>query len=449
MVGRLFGTDGVRGLANRDLTAQLALDLSIAAARVLHERGDGKRAFAVVGRDPRASGEMLAAAVCAGLTSAGVDVLEVGILPTPALAFLTADLDASFGVMLSASHNPMPDNGIKIFAAGGLKLADSVENEIEAVLETPFDPPVGKDIGRITQVDDAADRYVAHLNASISNSLDGLTVVVDAANGAASTVAPAAYRAAGANVIEIHTSPDGININDKCGSTHMEDLIAKVIETGADLGIAHDGDADRCLAVDGAGNVVDGDHILAILTLGLRDEGKLVNNVAVATVMANLGFKIAMREQGIEVIETSVGDRYVLEAMSADGLAIGGEQSGHMIVSEFATTGDGTLTALLLMSRMAATGKSLAELASVVKKLPQVLINVRGVDKDAVFADTTLASVEQEITDELGDTGRVLLRPSGTEPVVRVMVEAATKEQAQHAADRLVQAVRVAGGASE
>lgn len=444
-MGRLFGTDGVRGLANVDLTASLALDLSIAAARVLHDRADGKRAFAVVGRDPRASGEMLAAAVCAGLAAAGVDVLEVGVLPTPALAFLTADLDASFGVMLSASHNPMPDNGLKIFAAGGLKLPDSVEDEIEAMMDKPLDPPVGEGVGRIRQVSDASQRYLAHLAGAAPQSLAGIKVVVDGANGAASSVAPSAYRTAGAEVIEIHTDPDGININDNCGSTHIEDLIKTVIDTGADVGIAHDGDADRCLAVDAAGNLIDGDHILAIIAMGLKADGKLKDHTVVTTVMSNLGFKLAMRDQGIEVVETAVGDRYVLEAMSASGFAVGGEQSGHLIVSEHATTGDGTLTALLLMGQMAKTGKSLAELAAVVDKLPQVLINVPGVDKQLVFASDSLKAVQAEAEAELGETGRVLLRPSGTEPLVRVMVEAASKDQAQAVAERLVQAVRAAG----
>ncbi|HNO16068.1 MAG TPA: phosphoglucosamine mutase, partial [Actinomycetota bacterium] len=433
-------TDGVRGLANRDVTAELALDLSVSAAHILSEVGS--RRTAVVGRDPRASGEFLQAAVTAGLASAGVDVIDVGVLPTPAVAFLTKVRRADLGVMLSASHNAMPDNGIKFFNADGNKLADQIEEQIEARLREDWDRPTGDAVGRIVR-DDAADtEYIGHLLSSITTPLDGLTVVVDGANGAASLVGPVTYREAGADVIEIHCRPDGYNINDGCGSTHIEDLQQAVREHGADLGIAHDGDADRCLAVDAEGNLVDGDQLMAIIALSLRDQSRLVKDTVVATVMANLGFKQAMQREGIEVVETAVGDRYVLEAMLESGYILGGEQSGHVVMTEHATTGDGILTALQVMSRMAATGKSLAELAAVMDRLPQVLVNVAGVDKNAVDSNATVARAVADAETRLGDTGRVLLRKSGTEPLVRVMVEAPDEATAESVAAALADVVR-------
>ncbi|MEZ5117312.1 MAG: phosphoglucosamine mutase [Candidatus Nanopelagicales bacterium] len=446
-MARLFGTDGVRGLANRDLTAELAVDLAVAAAHVLGDVGafagsEGRRPRAVVGRDPRASGEFLEAAVVAGLASAGVDVLLVGVLPTPAVAYLTERLDADLGVMLSASHNPMPDNGIKFFARGGHKLADELEDAIEARLREPWDRPLGAAVGRVSHRPEGRADYVDHLLSTLPHRLDGLRIVVDCANGAASEVAPEALRRAGAEVIAIHASPDGLNINDGCGSTHMDDLVAAVREHGADAGIAHDGDADRCLAVDADGELVDGDQIIAVLTLAMRDAGTLTQGTVVSTVMANLGFKIAMREAGVHVVETSVGDRYVLEAMRAGGLAIGGEQSGHVVLLDHATTGDGVLTALHLAARMAQSGRSLADLAGVVQRLPQVLVNVRDVDKNRIDSCAELTAALAEVRRELGDTGRVLLRPSGTEPVVRVMVEAPTEDVARGCAERLAEVVR-------
>ena len=445
-MGRLFGTDGVRGLANRDLTAELALDLSVAAAHVLGDVGAfaGHRPKAVVGRDPRASGEFLEAAVIAGLASAGVDVIRLGVLPTPAVAFLTEALDADLGVMLSASHNAMPDNGIKFFAKGGVKLDDAIEDAIEARLEEPWERPLGEAVGRVFDDPNAVQLYEQHLLATIPNGLTGLKVVVDCANGAASRVAPQVYAKAGARVAAIHADPDGLNINDGCGSTHMDDLIAAVREHGADIGIAHDGDADRCLAVDEQGNIVDGDHILAILATSLRDSGRLESNTVVATVMANLGFKLAMQQESITVIETAVGDRYVLEAMKAEGYVLGGEQSGHVVMSEHATTGDGLLTALHLMARMTATGTPLSELAALVDKFPQVLINVRDVDKAGLETSGAVAQAVARAEAELGERGRVLLRPSGTEPVIRVMVEAPTAEAAERIATDLADAVRAA-----
>ena len=443
-MARLFGTDGVRGLANRDITAESALKLAQAAAIVLGEeaRSRGQKPKAVIGRDPRISGEFLSAAISAGLSSSGVDVFDAGVLPTPAVAFLTADLDADFGVMISASHNPAPDNGIKFFSRGGHKLDDAIEDAIEQRLREPWDRPTGAAVGRVRSDDSAATRYVEYLLSTVSCRLDGLKVVVDCANGAASVVSPEAMRRLGADVIAIHASPDGLNINDGCGSTHMDDLIAAVVEHGADAGIAHDGDADRCLAVDSAGEVIDGDHILAILAMGMRDNSQLAGNTVVATVMANLGFKLAMEREGISLVETGVGDRYVLEAMRAGGFTIGGEQSGHVVLLDHATTGDGTLTALHLLARLSETGKSMQELASSVTKLPQVLINVRGVDKARTFDSAALAASVSAAEVALAGQGRVLLRPSGTEPVVRVMVEAPSEEQAAAIADEIAAVVR-------
>ncbi|MEU1815466.1 phosphoglucosamine mutase [Streptomyces roseifaciens] len=452
-MGRLFGTDGVRGVANADLTAELALGLSVAAAHVLAEAGtfEGHRPVAVVGRDPRASGEFLEAAVVAGLASAGVDVLRVGVLPTPAVAYLTGALGADLGVMLSASHNAMPDNGIKFFARGGHKLADELEDRIEQTYRAhasgePWERPTGAGVGRVREYDQGFDNYVAHLIGVLPNRMDGLKVVIDGAHGAAARVSPEAFARAGAEVITIGTEPDGLNINHECGSTHLDKLRAAVVEHGADLGVAHDGDADRCLAVDHKGNEVDGDQILAVLALAMREAGSLRKNTVVATVMSNLGFKLAMEREGVELVQTAVGDRYVLEEMKAHGFALGGEQSGHVIVLDHATTGDGTLTGLMLAARVAATGRSLADLAAVMERLPQILINVRDVDKTRVNSSEELAAAVADAEAQLGTTGRVLLRPSGTEPLVRVMVEAADIEQARTVAQRLADAVKSALG---
>ncbi|GAB4099286.1 phosphoglucosamine mutase [Sinomonas halotolerans] len=441
---RLFGTDGVRGLANGLLDAQLALRLSQAAAVVLGHRqvDNGGRPRAVVARDPRASGEFISAAVEAGLASAGVDVFDAGVLPTPAAAYLVADLGADFGVMISASHNPAPDNGIKFFARGGHKLPDEVEDAIEAELANEPLRPTGAEVGRIQRFADAEDRYVVHLLTTLPHRLEGLTVVLDCAHGAASGCSPQVFKDAGANVVVMGADPDGLNINDGVGSTHLEKLQAAVIAHGADLGIAHDGDADRCLAVDHEGTVVDGDQIMAILALALKEAGKLRDDVLVATVMSNLGLKIALREAGIGIRETAVGDRYVLEEMRAHGFSLGGEQSGHVIFSDYATTGDGVLTGLQLAAQVARTGRTLKDLAAVMTRLPQVLINVKGVDKARVGADDGVAAAVADAEAELGETGRVLLRPSGTEPVVRVMVEAADEATAQSIADRLAGVVQ-------
>lgn len=442
-MARLFGTDGVRGLANRDLTADIALQLAQAAAIVLGEdsRSKGLKPKAVIGRDPRISGEFLAAAIAAGLASSGVDVFDAGVLPTPATAFLTADLDADFGVMISASHNPAPDNGIKIFARGGHKLPDHIEDKIEAAMHGQKLAPLGVEVGHVTRFADAEDRYVLHLLRSIPNRLDGLKVVVDCAHGAASGVSPQVFADAGAKVIVIGADPDGLNINLGYGSTHLTALQASVLEHGADFGVAHDGDADRCLAVDADGNIIDGDQIMAILALSFKERGQLARNTLVATVMSNLGLKIAMRENDIEMIETKVGDRYVLEEIRDGGYTLGGEQSGHVIFSQYATTGDGILTGLKLGAEIKRTGKTLAELASVMKVYPQVLVNVPGVDKSRVDSDDEVQSAVREAEADLHGTGRVLLRASGTEPLVRVMVEAADSGTAQSWADRIARVV--------
>ena len=443
MAARLFGTDGVRGLANKDLTAELALDLSVAAAHVLGEVGafKGHRPRAIVGRDPRASGEFLTAATIAGLASAGVDVLDAGVLPTPAIAFLIADSGADLGVMLSASHNAMPDNGIKFFARGGHKLADELEDAIEARLNEPWDRPTGSDVGRVRLLTDGPALYIAHLLGALPHRLDGLHVVMDAAHGAASVVAPEAFRQAGATVTVIGCEPDGLNINDGYGSTHLEKLQKAVLEAGADCGIALDGDADRCLAVDANGEDVDGDQIMAILSLSMRERGVLAHDTLVATVMSNLGMLQALEREGVAVRQTAVGDRYVLEEMKAGAFSLGGEQSGHVIFLDHGTTGDGTLTGLMLASRLAQTGRSLKDLAAVMQRLPQVLINVKGVDKSRVENDIAVQAAVRVAQAELDGVGRVLLRKSGTEPLVRVMVEANDVANAQAVAQRLADVV--------
>ncbi|MGW7584164.1 phosphoglucosamine mutase [Kitasatospora sp. NPDC054768] len=450
-MGRLFGTDGVRGVANEGLTAELALGLSVAAAHVLGEAGafDGHRPVAVVGRDPRASGEFLEAAVIAGLASAGVDVLRVGVLPTPAVAYLTGALGADFGVMLSASHNAMPDNGIKFLARGGHKLDDRIEDAIEShyrkhtLGDEDWNRPTGAAVGRVREYTEGFDKYVAHLIGVLPNRLDGIKVVIDGAHGAAAYVAPEAFARAGAEVVHtLGAEPTGLNINDGVGSTHLDRLRVAMKEHKADLGIALDGDADRCLAADAEGAEVDGDQIIAILAVAMKEAGTLRRNTAVATVMSNLGFKLAMEREGIELVETAVGDRYVLEAMKEHGFALGGEQSGHVILLDHATTGDGTLTGLMLGARLAATKQPLADLAAVMTRLPQVLINVKGVDKSRVRTSAELTAAVAAAEAELGSTGRVLLRPSGTEPLVRVMVEAADPAQAEAVGQRLADAVR-------
>ncbi len=444
---RLFGTDGIRGLANGELlTPELAVGVAASAARVLAGPDRSHRPVALVGRDPRASGEMLEAAVVAGLTSAGADALRVGVLPTPGVAHLVDALGADFGVMISASHNAMPDNGIKLFAAGGHKLPDAVEDAVAAGMDDAGARPTGAGVGRVRDLTDAGDRYVAHLLTAVPpGSLAGLRVVVDCAHGAASAVAPEAYRRAGAEVVAIAAEPDGLNINDGVGSTHLDGLREAVRAHGADLGVAHDGDADRCLAVDARGDVVDGDRILAVLALAMHEQGTLAHDTLVATVMSNLGLHLAMREAGIALRTTAVGDRYVLEELRAGGFTLGGEQSGHVVLPAHATTGDGLLTALLLMARCATTATPLADLAGVVTPLPQVLLNVPVGDRDAVAASDAVREAVAAVEAELDGRGRVLLRPSGTEQLVRVMVEAPTADGAAAVARRLAGVVAAAG----
>lgn len=437
-MARLFGTDGVRGVANKEITAEFSLKLAQAAAIVLgaHSRERGERPRAVIAKDPRVSSDFIVAAVSAGLASSGVDVFDAGVLPTPACAYLTADLGADFGVMVSASHNPATDNGIKFFSRGGHKLPDDVEDQIEAEFGKAL-LPIGEAVGEISRFSDAEDRYLIHLLSSMRNQLDGLKIVVDCAHGAASAISPQAFTDAGAKVIVIGADPDGTNINSGYGSTHLSALQAAVVENKANLGIAHDGDADRCLAVDENGKVIDGDKILAVLALAMKQRGELARGTVVSTVMSNLGFKVAMQKAGINVVETAVGDRYVLEEMRKEGYTLGGEQSGHIIFSQYATTGDGILTGMQLAAEMVASGKTLSELTSIVETYPQVLINVSGVDKSKVDSDSELQSLVKQAASELGESGRVLLRASGTEALVRVMVEAREMGDAKGWAERI------------
>lgn len=443
-MGRLFGTDGVRGLANRDVTVELALDLAVAAAHVLGLRGQftGPRPRAVVGRDPRASGEFLTAAVSAGLASAGVDVIDIGTVPTPAVAYLTSTMDVDLGVMISASHNPMPDNGIKFFDRSGHKLADEVEDQIEDQIGAVWERPIGSDVGRMTYDKRAVWTYVDHIVASIPRRLDGLRVVVDGANGAASETGPEALRRAGAEVIEIGTSPDGLNINDGYGATVPRRMAAATVGHWADAGVSFDGDADRCIAADSDGLVVDGDQIIGILALDLKARGLLAKDTTVVTQMSNYGLIRTLEAHGIKTSTTAVGDRYVLERMLAEGYNLGGEQSGHVLLTDYATTGDGVLTALHLLSHMAQSRKSLTDLASTITLLPQKLINVSNVDKTRVAGHPDVQAVVAQVTQELAGNGRVLLRPSGTEALVRVMVEAPTQEESNRYAEVIAQAVR-------
>jgi phosphoglucosamine mutase len=434
----LFGTDGVRGLAGVDLTADLAFNLSTAAASVLADLGEfaGHRPTAIVGQDSRASGQYLEEAICRGLSSAGIDVYRVGILPTPAISFLVKDRGADLGVMISASHNPASDNGIKFFDRTGSKLADQIEAKIESVLGQIVESFNGA--GSVIEDLGAKESYIQNLLKSLDGNLSGLKVVVDCANGAASFVAPELLKRAGAEVIAISASPNGLNINDNCGSTHLENLIARVKGEGADIGIAHDGDADRVLAIDDKGSVIDGDFILGILAQDME----LPTKTVVGTVMTNLGLIKALEEKGIKFIATAVGDRYVLEEMLAGGHLLGGEQSGHIIMSKYANTGDGLLTALQLISKLKKSGKSASELASFMKRYPQVLINVSGVAKEKLSSNQVISKAVVDVQQKLGDKGRVLLRASGTEALIRVMIEAQELSLAQELASELATLVK-------
>ena len=434
----LFGTDGVRGVAGVDLTEKLAHDLAVAAAHVLTDIGEftGHKPKAIIAQDSRESGSYLEKAICDGLSNSGIDVYRVGILPTPAVSYLVTEMGADLGVMISASHNPATDNGIKFFARDGRKLADSVEAQIEAQLENEWRPKI--EPGQVIEDFSAREKYINHLLQTIHTKFTGLKIVVDCANGAASFVAPEVLRRAGAEVIAISDKPNGLNINDNCGSTHLENLIARVRADGADLGIAHDGDADRVLAIDHSGNVIDGDHILGILA----EHTELPTNRVVGTVMTNLGLIRALEKKGIGFVATQVGDRYVLEEMLANGHMLGGEQSGHIIMRKFSITGDGILTALHLISEMVSRRQKLSELSAFMTRYPQVLINVKGVAKDKLATNQVIQNEIRKIESELGSTGRVLLRASGTEPVIRVMIEAESDESAKRFADSLAQLVK-------
>ena len=440
---RLFGTDGVRGVANSELTPKMALDLGEASARVLGaaHKGNGRRR-ALVGRDTRVSGDFLGSALTAGMAAGGFDVIDVGVIPTPGLAYLSTVLNVDFAGIVSASHNPMIYNGIKFFGKGGFKLSDAKEDEIEAILGDDWDHPTGENVGRISHdVEPPRKMYIDHIDesapAETETPLKGLRIVVDCANGATSPVAPVVLRRAGADVVVINASPDGYNINDHAGSMQPEGLQAMPVASKADMGVACDGDADRCLAVDAQGNIVNGDQIMGILARALKQQGRLNGNTLVVTVMSNLGLKLALRDMGIKTVQTAVGDRYVLEEMMKHNYTLGGEQSGHIINRQFATTGDGTLTALTLAAEVNRSGKTLSELAKDFPQLPQELINVRTPRKQEAETSAVIQKAVKDAEKKLGDTGRVLLRPSGTEPVVRVMTEAATDEQAKDVCQRL------------
>jgi phosphoglucosamine mutase len=438
-VGVRFGTDGIRGVANAELGAELVLALGRATARALPARSF------LVGRDTRQSGPLLQAALSAGLASEGADVIDLGVLPTPAVAWHCAQRHLP-GAVISASHNPFTDNGVKLFASGGLKLPMAVEAAVEEELERVLAheargprAPTGHAVGRLLSDPDAAAGYIDHLVQALEGrSLDGMRVVVDCANGAASSIAPVVLARLGATVDAIASEPDGTNINDGCGSNHPDRVAAEVVARGAELGLALDGDADRLVAVDHTGAATTGDELLALFATDLAGRGRLAGNTVVVTVMSNLGFRLAMAEKGIVVRETPIGDRYVLEELNADGLTLGGEQSGHLLFREVATTGDGVLTAVLLMDLLRRTGRPLADLArEVMHRLPQVLVNVPAVDPALVVQSDEVQAEVAAVALELGDSGRVLLRASGTEPLVRVMVEAADEHQAELVAGRL------------
>jgi phosphoglucosamine mutase len=457
--GRLFGTDGIRGVAGRDLSASVAVDLAIAAAKVLTpSRGTGtalaeRRPVAIVGRDPTTPSQFLESAVTAGLSSCGVDVIRIGVVPASAVAFLTAEHRAEIGVMLSASHTHFPNNGIKFFGRGGYKLSDTVEGEIErelgrATVDSGSAGLPESGFGEVTDGSGEIAKYIAHLLSSLSGdpakALAGLCVVLDCANGAAWDIGPQLLRAAGAEVIAIGATPDGVNINAGYGSTDPHALIAAVKEHNADAGIAYDGDADRCIAVDHQGQVIDGDEILAVLAFDLAAQGKLAHRTVVTTVMSNLGFRLSMREAGINVVETPVGDRYVIHEMQRGGYVLGGEQVGRIIMADFATAPDGLLASLNLLAIAAKNNQTLADIKGVMTKYPQVLLNVSIAEEELpLVADSAeLTNAVSEVAAELGARGRIILRPSGTEPVVRVMVEDDDSQHAERLAQQLADVVR-------
>jgi phosphoglucosamine mutase len=441
MMARLFGTDGVRGIANADLTPELAFKLGEAAGHFLGDRGRGR---IVVGRDTRRSGDLLEAALVAGICAGGADALLAGVIPTPAIALLVRELGADGGVVISASHNAPEYNGIKFFSREGFKLPDDLEDEIETftTVQRDWERPTGAGVGIARPIENAVDSYVAHCLGTVDVDLRGLKIAIDCGHGAASASTPETFRRLGADVVAINCEYNGLDINVGCGSTHLGPITDLTLESGADLGIAHDGDADRVLAVDETGAEVDGDMIMAITAVAMQAEGRLPQSTVVSTVMANIGFEIAMRERGINVVKTKVGDRYVLEQLQTSGAMLGGEQSGHIIFMEHNTTGDGLVTALQLAAAMKRTGKRASELRGVMRRFPQVLVNVQVADKTRLGTSAGIAEAIHEAEAELGETGRVLVRASGTEPLVRVMAEAPTQETAADVVDRLVEVVK-------
>jgi len=447
-VSRLFGTDGIRGIANTEITAELAYQLGRAATFYFGKAT--KRPQIIIGRDTRLSGMMLESAMAAGICSAGGDALILGVAPTPAIAYLTQSLKAQAGVVISASHNPYPDNGIKFFSAEGYKLPDAVEDELEEILKNGvgnLPNPVGGEVGAIIPIQEKIADYCEYLIGSTSVSLEGLKVVVDCANGAAFEVAPKVYQALGAEVVAMYTAPNGVNINENCGSTHMEALRREVIAQNADIGIAHDGDADRCLGVTETGEMIDGDRIMLICGLLLKAQSRLVKDTVVATVMSNIGFHQAAKEQGLNLEITGVGDRYVLERMTEKGLSLGGEQSGHIIFGDLSTTGDGVLSGVQLLSALKNSGKKMSELSSVMTEFPQLLVNIKVKSKVGWEEDARIAQAIQNAEAELGDRGRILVRPSGTEPLLRVMAEGPTMEILERLTQEIAEAVKSALGA--
>lgn len=442
-MGKYFGTDGVRGVANRELTPELAYKIGRCGGYVL--AGQVERPKVVIGRDTRISGPMLEAALVAGLLSIGADVVQLGVVTTPAVAYLTRTMGADAGVMISASHNPVEDNGIKFFGRDGFKLLDETELEIEKLLDAEADElprPTGGAIGTVAQDDDAKYEYVGFLKSTLTHSFKGKKIVLDCANGAAYELAPRVFRELGADVITIGVSPDGRNINEGCGSTHPELLRAEVLKQGADIGLAFDGDADRLIAIDETGAEVDGDFILSICGHAMNQAGKLKHSTIVTTVMSNIGFFKGIEKAGLKATQTAVGDRYVMEEMRKGGYNLGGEQSGHVIFLDYNTTGDGILTALQLMDTLVASGSKLSELKQIMRKYPQLLVNVRVADKSAWKENAAIAGAIREVEEALGDNGRVLVRPSGTESLIRVMAEGPEKEQVEGYVQRIVDVIR-------
>ncbi|MFD2114522.1 phosphoglucosamine mutase [Paenibacillus yanchengensis] len=442
-MGKYFGTDGVRGVANKELTPELAYKIGRAGGFVL--AGEATRPTVIIGLDTRVSGPMLESALIAGLLSIGASVVRLGVVSTPVVAYLTRELQADAGVMISASHNPVEDNGIKFFAGDGFKLSDETELEIENLIDQPLDElprPIGAEIGTVTEYEAAGERYLQYLQTTIDQRFEGMKIVLDCANGSAYDLAPTVFRELGADVITIGTTPNGLNINAEVGSTHPEQLKAAVVAHHADLGLAFDGDADRLIAIDETGAEVDGDYILSILGHAMNQAGKLQESTIVTTVMANIGFFKGVEKLGLQSVKTAVGDRYVMEEMKRGGYNLGGEQSGHVIMLDYITTGDGILTALHLANVMAATKKNLSELKTIMRKYPQKLVNVRVDDKSKFDGNEVITAAVQEVEDKLGDNGRVLVRPSGTESLIRVMAEGPDKAEVDNYVDYIASIVK-------